>query len=43
MTEGIMEKKNLSCILKGLEEFCSGEKGRRHFKEIIHNLVVREG
>lgn len=26
MTEGVMEKKNQSCILKGLEEFCSDEK-----------------
>lgn len=25
MTEGVMEK-NQSCILKGLEEFCSDEK-----------------
>lgn len=28
MTEGILKRKNLSGILKGLEEFCSDEKGR---------------
>ena len=40
MTEGVMEK-NQSCILKGLEEFCSDEK--MTFQRVLYNLVVGEG
>jgi hypothetical protein len=31
----------MNCDTEGLEEFCSAEKGRGHFKEIVHKLVER--
>lgn len=40
---GITEKMTSELSLERLEEFCSAEKAREYFKQIMYKLVVREG